>query len=243
MKFIKKHYKFLITISVCLTIFLIFQKNNHNNINYTSLGDSLSLGVDSYGQVDYGYSDYVNDYLLKENKSNKYLKSFSNSTYSIKSLYQDIIINKKINLNNKTYNIKQTLRESNILTVSVGLNDLIYRLSITNNLRDTNIDKIISEIKIDFNLLITEIRKYYPYDIYVIGYYNIVPESNMYDKAIQKLNDIYKENKEVIYIDTYNIFKNNKEYMPNFINYYPTRKGYEAISKEIIDKVAKKLEK
>ncbi len=143
MKFLKKHYKFLIFILVCLTIFLIFKINNHHNINYTSLGDSFALGEDAYGRVDYGYSDYVKDYLADEDMLNHYMKSFSTKETSINSLYQEIIVNKKITLNNHEMNIKHTLRESNILTLSVGLNDLIYQLCITQNITDGAIDKII----------------------------------------------------------------------------------------------------
>lgn len=243
MKFLKKHYKFLIFILICLTIFLIFKINNHHNMNYTSLGDSFSLGEDAYGRIDYGYSDYVKDYLANENKLNRYIKSFSTKQTSINSLYQDIVTNKKIKLDNHEVNIKQTLRETNILTLSVGLNDLIYQLSITQNLTEGVIDKIIFEIEKDFNRLITEIKKYYTQDIYVVGYYNIYPENQLYEKSIKKLNKIYKNNKDVIYIDTYTLFENNKEYLPNFFNYHPNREGNVAISKLIIEKITKKLEK
>ncbi len=243
MHFIKKHSKLLIFILVCLSIFLIFKLNNHHNITYMSLGDSFALGENAYSQVDYGYSDYVKDYLSEEQKLNKYIKSFSKKDASISSLYQDIVLNKKIVLDEKEYNIKQTLRESNILTISIGLNDLIYKLSIANSLNDTTIDRIISEIEADFNQLITEIRKYYPNDIYVVGYYNVYKDSYLFEKAIKKLNEIYQNNDDVIYIDTYELFQDNENYLPNFINYYPTRQGYEAISKQIITKIIKKLEK
>ncbi|MDD5888162.1 MAG: SGNH/GDSL hydrolase family protein [bacterium] len=243
MKYQKKFLKLLIFIIVCLLIFWIFKKNNHNNINYTALGDSFALGENAYGQIDYGYSDYVKDYLNTNNKLNKYIKSFSKKDASIESLYQDIALNKKIILNNKEINIKQTLRESNIVTISIGLNDLIYQLCITKDITDTAIDRIISEIEVDFNKLITEIRKYYPGKIYIIGYYNINMESHLYAKAIKKLNNIYQNNKEVIYIDIYELFESTQEYSPNFLNYHPTSQGYEAISKQIITKIEKNLEK
>lgn len=243
MNFIRKYSKLIIFILVCLTIFYIFKNNNNHNINYTSLGDSFALGENAYEQIDYGYSDYLKDYLIKEDRLNKYIKSFSKKDASINSLYQDITLNKKIILKNKTINIKQTLRESNIITISIGLNDLIYQLSITEKLTEHSLNRIISNIEIEFNQLITEIRKYYPNDIYIIGYYNIYPESTLYEKAIKKLNQVYQKNDNVIYIDTYKLFQNNKNYLPNFINYHPNHQGYEAISKQIITKIAKNLEK
>lgn len=243
MNFIKKHLKLLIFILICITIFLIFKANNHHNINYTVLGDNFALGKNSYGQIDYGYSDYIKDYLTESNKINKYIKSFATKDTSINSLYQDIIINKNIKINNKIYNLKQTLRESNILTISIGINDLIYQISISENLTSAEIERILKKIEVDFDKLIKEIKKYYMNEIYVIGYYNIYPDNKIYQQAIKQLNNIYKSNKNIIYIDIYDIFNDNPIYFPKIINYYPTREGYEAISLEIIRKMRKKLEK
>lgn len=243
MKLINKYKKLIIFLIICLIIFLIFKLNNHHDISYIALGDGFALGKNSYGQIDYGYSDYVKDYLEKNNKLNKYIKTFSEKDASINSVYQNITLNKKIKLKNREFNLKQSLREANILTLSIGINDLIYKLSITNNLDKASIDNIISSIEKDFNILITEIKKYYQKEIYVIGYYNIYPENDLYEYAIKELNNIYKNCKDVIYIDTYNLFENNIEYMPNFINYYPSNQGYKEISNQIITKISKKLEK
>lgn len=242
MKFLKKHYKLIITILVIILIFLIFKINNQNNQSYLSLGDGFALGKDSYGQIDYGYSDYVKDYLQKNNYLNKYIKSFSEETMSITSLKEMIGTNKKINLNNHELNIRQTLRESTILTLSIGLNDLLYQLSISDNVTNNNIDIIINNIEKSFKELIIEIKKYYQYDIYVIGYYNIYDNNSPQNKGIIKLNDIFRKNKDVIYIDTYSIFKNNKSYRSRKQSIYPNRYGYQAISVEIIDKMSKKLD-
>ena len=161
MKFIKKHYKLFISILVCLLVFVIFKENNKNNQNYLSLGDGFALGKDSYGQVDYGYSDYLKDYLQKNEYLNRYIKSFSEETMSIAELKSKIIVNKKINIGNQEINLKQALRESTILTLSIGLNDLIYQISIADNLTDNKLDKIITNIEKNFNSLIIELKKYY----------------------------------------------------------------------------------
>ena len=241
MKFIKKHYKLIITIIVILLIFLIFKLNNKNNQNYTSLGDGYSLGKNSYGQRDYGYSDYFKDYLSTNNYLNRYIKSFSVETMTINSLIDNISINKKIVLNNKEYNLKQTLRESTILTLSIGLNDLIYQMSLSEELTDSTIDKIISNIEKDYKKLIREIKKYYQYDIYIVGYYS-VNTNNYLNKGIRKLNNIYRNDKDVIYIDTYTLFESNKSYRSRSQSIYPNNKGYEAISRQIVLKASKKLE-
>ena len=157
MKLIKKYKFLIILILVCTSIFFIYRKNDKNNINYTSLGDALAIGVDSFGRIDYGYSDYVKNFLKEQNKLNQYIKSFSNKNMSIEKLYEYILINKKIKLKNREYNIRKTLRETEILTISIGLNDLIYNLNITNVKTEYKLDCIISNITDDFNMLIKEI--------------------------------------------------------------------------------------
>ncbi len=241
MKFIAKHYKFIIFLLVLLLIFLIFTTNNKNNQNYLSLGDGLSLGVDSFGRVDYGYSDYLKDYLERTNNLNRYIKSFSTKDTSINSLYENIVTNKKIVLKKEEINLKRALRESTILTITVGLNDLKYRLSLEDNITEKTINRVVNDIEKDYLRLIKEIKKYYQYEIYVVGYYD--DPNKDYKSAISKLNNIFRNDPNVTYIDTYQIFKNNENYLSNTHSYYPNQAGYQAIYRQVEIKIAKKLEK
>ena len=241
MKYIKKHIKLIILLLVILSVILIYKYNNHNNINYTAIGDNLTIGKNSFGIVDYSYADYVNEYLKERKKLNKYIKSFSHSNLTIDKLYDYILMNKKITLNNKEYNIRQTLRETNILTIQVGLNDLKYQISMLEINSPSNLERIILEIDNSFSNLISEIRKYYQNDIYVIGYYE-KGDNTYLNTGINMLNKIYAKNKNIIYIPIDEVMKEEK-YYSNELSYYPNRYGYEAISNEIINKMAKKLEK
>ena len=45
------------------------------------------------------------------------------------------------------------------------------------------------------------------------------------------------KNSDVIFIETYNLLNNRKEYFSNHNSYYPNIKGYELIGKSIIDTV------
>ena len=101
--------------------------------------------------------------------------------------------------------------------------------------------KIISNIEKDYKKLIREIKKYYQYDIYIVGYYS-VNTNNYLNKGIRKLNNIYRNDKDVIYIDTYTLFESNKSYRSRSQSIYPNNKGYEAISRQIVLKTSKKLE-
>ena len=63
-----KKLKLLTLILLSLSVYFIYNKENKNNLIYITIGDSLSLGENSYGGINYGYSDYFKDYLKKENK-------------------------------------------------------------------------------------------------------------------------------------------------------------------------------
>ena len=65
---IKKHYKLIIFLLIVLLIFFIYKTNHNHYFNYTSLGDGYALGINSYGEIDYGYSDFIKDKLKKEKK-------------------------------------------------------------------------------------------------------------------------------------------------------------------------------
>ena len=243
MKLIKRHKKLIMLILTIISIFFIYKINNKNNINYTTIGDGFSVGIDSYGIIDYGYSDYIKDYLEKKDKLNRYVKSFSYQSISTETLYEQILSNKKIKLRDEEINIRKALRETNVLTLSIGLNDLLYHINITKEQTSNSINKSLKEIEKNFNILITEIKKYYPKEIYVMGYYNVMPENEQLNQAIKKLNQIYENNENVIYIPTYELFENNPSFCSNPNSIYPNRIGYQAIANEFIVKISKKLEK
>ena len=234
MKFIRKHLKLIVLIITCILIYTIYTNNsNVKSINYISLGDGYASGINSYGERNYGYSDYLKDYLKSNNKLNNYY-NYSSEDIKIKDLYNDIIINKQ-SINNES--IKQALREANILTISIGLNDLIYRKSIQINNIGNLEDGIVQNVIIDFDELITEIKKYYKYDIYIIGYYNFYPQNSVENKLLNKLNIKYKQfckKNSLIYIDNSKMNNKLKLYLDNPNSYYPNTEGYKKIYSNIL---------
>lgn len=233
---IKKHYKLIIFILIVLTIFLIYKDNHKNYFNYTSLGDGYALGINSYGQVDYGYSDFIKDALKQEDKLNIYTKDFSEKDQSIEHLYDSIVTNEKITINKVEKNLKQTLRESDLITMTIGLNDLIYHIAITPNMNSYQLNNITEEINQNLNNLITEIKKYYPKKIIIIGYPNIPVEDNYIKEGITKLNEMFQNIDDVIYISTTDIITNQDFLNPN--NIYPSKIAYQKIATEVTKKLA-----
>ena len=239
---LSRKVKLLILILMCSTVFFIYNKTNYNNISYTIIGDGLSLGINCYGQKDYGYGDYVKEYLKDQNKLKTYSSEYTSQEMTIERVHNTLLTNEKMKHNNNNTTLKNILRDTDYLTMTIGLNDLLYKLSILNEFNENDLNIVIKEIEASFNDLIKEIRKVYKKDIYIVGYYNIDINNKLYDKAIKKLNNIYKKNKEVTYISTFILSENKNIFLPNPTSYYPNYKGYQVISSKIIDKIEKKLE-
>lgn len=239
---LSKKLKLLTIVLLSLSVFFIYKHTNYNNINYTVLGDSLSKGIDCYGRIDYGYSDYIKDYLQEINKLKTYSKKYTDENMTIEKLYNTIITDKKMSQNITNNNIRDVLRDSNYITMTIGLNDLLYKLSMTNEFTEANLDIIIKEIDMSFALLIEEIRKVYNREIYIIGYYDVDANNKFFKSAIKKLNNIFKKNDNVTYISTYELSENRNVFLPNPSSYNPNYKGYKVISNKIINKMSKKLE-
>lgn len=231
MKIIKKHLKLIVFIITCILIYIIYANNsNIKNINYISLGDGYAKGINSYGENSYGYSDYLKDYYNENNRLNNYY-NYSEDDNKIKDLYNEIIVNRQDN----NESIKRSLREANILTISIGLNDLIYKKSIQDNINNRK-DKIIENIIIDLDQLLIEIKKYYKKDIYLIGYYNFYPQNSVERKLLDKLNYKYKKyskKNNIIYVDNSNMNNKLNLYIDNPNSYYPNVEGYKKIFNNI----------
>jgi lysophospholipase L1-like esterase len=251
---IMKFKRILLLIGLLLSIFLIYVITIDKKIYYIALGDSLAAGQNPYGAIGYGYSDYISNYLENNNMLEFYTKKFSNSGYRITDLKRDIEDNKRVTIDDKEIAIKQALAKSDIITISIGANDLFYKLGITNNI-SFHIEKIedvysyIDEIVEDLDELLKMIRTYANEDIILIGYYNpIVSLSGKDAETVEKLfsygNEKYKEIADVYnayYIDIYDIFKNHPEYISNPLDIHPSLEGYEAIAHEIIELIEEKI--
>lgn len=243
----KKHFKLLVFISALFIVFLtyrIFQYKT-TEINYIALGDSVAEGMGPYGAVGYGYPDYISDYLKSKERLNFYTKGFSKSGYTVADVKRDIENNKTITVNKQKVNIKEALRESDLVTISIGANDFIRGLSLDNfttKLEDIKATKKeIDEIGLDVKELIELIKDYAKGEIILIGYYNPLPRIEYYKDEIDELvkysNHIYEEicdDLDITYVDVFDEFERNKDYLPNSLDIHPSIKGYEAIANKII---------
>ena len=231
----KKYKKIIILTVISLSVYFIYLVTNKNNITYISLGDSLSIGQNAYGGNSYGYTGYFSDYLRKGHNLNITTTYFNSKNKDISTLYNDILKNESILIDNNNYNLKRLLQEADVITISIGLNDIIYENSLKNKkeLSKYEEDRIISYIEDNFNSLIQEIKKYTTKKIIVVGY----PTNNVkYKNLIQKLNTKYKkicQSTTDIFIDSDKLL-NNEKYFELKNNLFPNDQGYKKIAENII---------
>lgn len=225
--------KIIIFITIILIVFLIFIYAKPNKINYMSIGDNIMIGVSSYNRIGYSFNKYIENYLIENN----YLKNYNDLYYnnSIKGLINDIKINKLINKDNKEYYLKKELRESDYLVISIGMNELYYRVS--------NYNKEI--LKREFNIMYNSyielfklIKKYAKNEIIFLGLYNPYNEynndiDNDFNNINIKLNNLCNKY-NIKYLELYQKIKNGN-YLNN--NYYLNNKGNILLANLIIDNI------
>ncbi len=243
----KKYIKPLIFILALLIVFgtyKLFSKKS-GEIRYIALGDSIAAGVNSYGAIDYGYTDYIEDYLLRNDRLGFYTNSFAESGYTTRDVMNDINDNKVVEVDGKKVYLKEALRESDLVTLTIGANDFFKEISL-DAVKDlvTDMEKTKKEadnIAIEVKNTIILIKKYAKNKIVVTGYYNPFPRLLMFkdnlDEVIKYFNYSLEEICEelgVYYVDIFDKFDGNKDVLPNPFNIHPNKKGYEIIANEII---------
>ena len=222
---------------IILCVFIIYLTTIDKKVYYLALGDEIALGLTKTGYYEKNYTEYIKEYLEKQNKLETFTNDYVTQGYRITDIINDIKNNKEIEETNKT--IKNTLIKADLLTISIGTNDIISKIQDTNKLDKIdykNLNKNIQEITQDLEKLLKLIREYCKEDIILIGLY--INTTN------EKLNEIIKtsnENFEMIskkykvkYINLYKIINSNE-----FI--YPNKLDHEKIGNKIIEEINNNL--
>lgn len=227
--------KILILGIIILSIFLIYLTTIDKKVYYVSLGDEISLGMTKEGYYEKSYPLYIKEYLEKNNKLETFIDDYSKQGYRITDLINDINNNKEIEETNKT--IKNVLIKADLVTISIGTNDILSKISNEQNL--TKIDykrlyKNIEEIVNDLDKLLKIIREYCKEDIILIGT-NIKTENENLREIINYTNEKFDEvskKYDIEYIKTDEIIKEK---------IYPTIEEYKRLSEQIIDSINNNL--
>ena len=213
--------KLLVLIIMSLSVYFIYQSTKESTIQILSLGDGLSKGINSYTITEFSHLNYYEDYLKSKNIKVKVISDYSR---------EDLTIHELLELIKTNNTLKRDLMESHKLFITIGYNDLLYKMSLEGDMSIPKLNNIIDDIGLEYKELLKEINKYYKNKIIIIGY----PKSNKDDYytnlGIRKLNRIINTN---TFIDTYNILNNREKYFSNPNSYYPNRYGYKRIYEEI----------
>ena len=212
--------KIIFTILVVLIIFLIYFFNRSEKTYYVSLGDYLSYGINNLNNVNNSYSNNIKDH-YKENLNN-YVNYSNYDDYRVMDLINDINYNKGVIYEDKEYKLQNLLIKANLITLSIGMNDLIYKSKIKINLYEYT-DELLSDIE----KLLMLIRKYNKDEIYLLGFYNVIGNDSIIDYANKRLEIICRKNK-INFVDI--------TLLKNYIisGYYPTNEGYTYITNQIL---------
>ena len=226
--------KILTMIIIVLAILLIYLGFKDKDIYYLSLGDALANGVNGIGAKDYGYADYIKDYLDNNNLLDNYAALTNNNERSI-DLIKSIEENVKIKINNKEKTLQNALIKADIITISIGMNDLFSNITFNNDFSVNDLYNKLDEVALDLDKLFKLLRDYSKEEIVFIGFYNCLKDEelteffNYANDKISKLANSYN-------IDYLNIYEelNDSSYFDSIIDSFPNKKGYQMIANKII---------
>ena len=234
--------KILVVVLIFVLVYIIYKANDNELIDYMSLGDSINEGINSYGNHSYGYNDYLKSYLENNDLLHKYNSYYSKNNYTILELIDDIKDDKSVLYDDKTYNIKKELREADLVTIAIGMDELVEILNMKEDL-DTIKPKLDTMIS-NMDTLLKNITSLSKTKIILIGYYNPYQDTKESSRIFAYLNDKYKnlaDKYKITYVDIYNAIKQDKTYLPNEKDYHLTSRGYLKIANEVIKKIENTL--
>lgn len=219
--------KVFLVLILFLSCYFIYNKTINNKVYFVVIGDALSKGTNEYGAVSYGYSDYVRDYLTNNNLLEGYNKTYTDNDYRIIDIIKALEYNEK----KDNYSLNILIKKADIITISLGMNELYYKLEKNNQNIYTYIDNMIS----NYEKVLDYINKFHHDKVFVLGYYNVLGESDdIFNYANYKLKEICQDN-DFTYVELSNIFTNNPIYFQKRDSFIPNSKGYEKISQIIVE--------
>ena len=220
----------IILLGTILTCFIYFH-TEQENINVLALGDGTSTGMTVYHVEGYDYNEYLTEYLNEQNNLGTYYRYFNEVDETASNLATKI--NNNITSIDKKIKLKQAIKEADIITISLGMDEL-NNYAKKNTLGSTKINGFLNKYEESLNM----IKKVNNKKIYIIGLY----ESNLINTSkIEKINEELKklaQKYNAIYIDITDITE-HQEFFIQKRNYYVNYKGQEFIFNKIKDTLEK----
>ena len=228
--------KILILGIIILSIFIIYLTTIDKKVYFLSLGDEIALGITKEGYYELNYNDYIKEYLENKNKLEIYINDFTTQGYRITDIINDINKNKELEETNKT--IKNTLIKADLVTLSIGTNDIISQIEREYKLTKIDYNKIyknIKQITEDLDKLLKLLREYCKEDIILVGI-NITTEDEKINEIINYANETFEQISNKYNITYINQYENKQE-----IKIYPTKEEYKMLGDKIIEELNNNL--
>ena len=219
-----------------LSCYFIYNLTIDNELYYLSIGDGIAKGITNESNVSvYNYADSIKDYLTSKNKLKGFNNSFVDKDYRITDLLRIIKYKEEIVVNNDHISINELLKKADIVTISLGMNELYYKILVDNN----NIYSYIEGMLSDMELLLKEVDRYNHKKVIVLGYYNTTDNNkDIFNYVNYKLKNIVNK-RGFEFVDVDKIVNNNTNYFTNNTNFYLNNGGYQKISQIIVEKINK----
>ena len=138
-------------IFICLIVFLIYYFTKDNKVYYVSIGDYVSM------------NHKIDNFYGKRLEKSVY---YHNENYFIDDLIDDIDSNKVIKCKNKEYSIINLFIKSDVIVISIGMNDLLFYDEMNDNMY-TYIDEVLYNV----DKLLEKVRYYSKEKIYIYNYF------------------------------------------------------------------------
>ena len=211
----------LILFLFCLlyACYYIYNATEEHNIDMVLIGDNIA----------------DNPYLKDIDNIGKINKDFVSEDYHITDIVNIFKYNQEMNIGDREESIHQLLKQADIVIISIGTNDLYYKLNDNTKEIYTYLNSIIS----NYEIILKEIKRYDYQKVFVLGYYNINnSNTDIFSYINYKLRNVTKEY-GYEYLDLNKILYNNEKYYLKRDNFYLNNAGYKEIYQLFVEKLKK----
>ncbi|WP_203247160.1 S-layer homology domain-containing protein [Sporosarcina beigongshangi] len=221
-------------------------------IDYLAIGDSLAAGVTPNKELGKGYADYLAELLHSNGVLKSFNKGFSAPGYKTTDVLNDIQKNVTkdiygVGYAEKTAQLQQSIKDAELITISVGANDIIPLLQKDPATGMASVDQhallqALQQVGINYKMLMAQINQLNPKaQVYVMGYYNSFPYMPaVMQPELKKMQDALNQaiatgivgTQAVLVATGDQIAADYKTYLPNPEDIHLSEAGYKKVTEQ-----------